>query len=78
MEFDNLNATLIVLIIVGIISSFCCVCCIGHMCFKDRIPIPPHVRNVEPVKQVKSYPLQTIIVQMPNEELYVATCPVST
>jgi hypothetical protein len=80
MSFDNLSSVVIVVIFISIIMSACGVCCIGHMCIVHRIAVTQAATNVVQVArapqakpQAKPYPLETVIVQMPNDELYVAT-----
>ena len=79
MSFDNLSSVVIVVIFISIILSACCVCCIGHMCIVHKIAVTQaanastNVIQVARAPQAKSYPLETVIVQMPNDELYVAT-----
>jgi|APGre2960657373_1045057.scaffolds.fasta_scaffold46377_1 hypothetical protein len=83
MSFDNLSSVVIVVIFISIILSACCVCCIGHMCIVHKIAVTQaanaptnvgvNVIQVARAPQAKSHPLETVIVQMPNDELYVAT-----
>ena len=79
MSFDNLSSVVIVVIFISIILSACCVCCIGHMCIVHKIAVtqaanaPTNVIQVARAPQEKPFPLETVIVQMPNDELYVAT-----
>ena len=82
MSFDNLSSVVIVVIFISIILSACGVCCIGHMCIVHKIAVTQAANastNVIVANQVarapqdKPYPLETVIVQMPNDELYVAT-----
>jgi len=78
-SFDNLSSVVIVVIFLSIILSTCGICCIGHMCIHRYVvtqaDATANVIHVRPVTRApyKPHPLETVIVQMPNDELYVAT-----
>lgn len=73
MSFDNLSSVVIVVIFISIILSACGVCCIGHMCIVHRIAVT-QAANAPTNVGVNGipYPLDAVIVLMPNDELYVA------